>query len=137
MSLMVEISNDAANPVQSHGPAIWLPHEAIGNVVTKTNTLILEHRDWLDNIRSEREQSRTTTTAESSLITAAPSLEARYGRRQAEILPDCSAFTSSLASQLSSVSSTCEIRITSLSSALLNAESAFASVQLSAAIALR
>lgn len=140
MSLFGKVNNDGSNsPVQSKGPAIILPAEAIGNVVTKTNTLILEHRDWLANLPQRKERIKRQADAISpprSLITPAPSLNhSALKPRQNLVLPECnsvssSAFSAGFGAGAASAS-------TQLQSLVLSAQSAFASAQLSAAIALR
>jgi hypothetical protein len=44
--------------VQELGPAIFIPSQAIGNVVARTNDLLASHREWLNSLpqRVEREQ---------------------------------------------------------------------------------
>ncbi|KAK0115679.1 hypothetical protein ONS95_000053 [Cadophora gregata] len=53
MSLLLNEPEDASdsNPyVHKAGPAILLPGEAIGNIVTRANNLISDHREWLANL---------------------------------------------------------------------------------------
>lgn len=143
MSLFDEFNKDESNsPVQSKGPAVLLPAEAIGNVVTKTNTLILEHRDWLANLPRRKERIKRQSDEISpprSLITPAPSLKHSainpFVPRQNLVLPECNSISSSAFS--AGVIAGAASASTQLQSSILSAQSAFASAQLSAAIALR
>jgi hypothetical protein len=153
MSLLGEVIQDGSNsPTQSKGPAILLPHEALGNVVAKTNNLLLEHRDWLANLPQRKERIKQKADAvvpPSSLITPPPSLDRQLGTRQLAVLPECNSISASaslagassasaqFSVSLSSVSSTCSVTSASLQAALVSAQGAFASAQLSAAAALR
>jgi hypothetical protein len=150
MSLLGQVDyHGTDSPVQSKGPTVLLPHEAIGNVVTKTNNLLMEHRDWLANLPQRKERIKQQANAvvpPASLITPPPSsINHGLQARQNLILPECSSISSSaslagaasassqFAISLAAASST----ITSLQGALVSAQSAFASAQLSAAVALR
>jgi hypothetical protein len=44
-------SNSGGNVhVQSLGPAVLVPSQAIGNVVARTNDLLAGHREWLNSL---------------------------------------------------------------------------------------
>jgi hypothetical protein len=137
--------------VQSAGPAI-------GNVVTRTNSLLSEHRDWLASPPQRKNKNRgvnidTISPPPKSLITPAPDLSQRLDvwRRQnlVQPLPECSGLVSAASSSaalaasrnvsvtLSSVASTCAATILSLQLALLAAQSSLSSVKASALSALR
>ncbi|CZR68350.1 uncharacterized protein PAC_18249 [Phialocephala subalpina] len=141
--------------VQSRGPAILLPAEAIGNVVTKTNILINSHRDFLANL-DQRDVDTTRTTV--SVITPPPSLNPREASPLPQlsngVLPECGPAVSSaqnagaasvaiLTSSLASVSSTGAASIATLQGllqsaniALTSATNARNSIQSSASLAI-
>ncbi|KUJ24681.1 uncharacterized protein LY89DRAFT_776748 [Mollisia scopiformis] len=148
------IDDEPSSVIQSKGPAILLPAEAIGNVVTKTNILISSHRDFLTNLP---QGDVDITTPAQSLITPPPSLNPRYASPLPQIigvLPECSSAVSSassvgaasvasLSSSLISVSSTFSQSIASLNavvqsanSASSSANSALLSVRISASSAI-
>jgi hypothetical protein len=92
---------------------------------------------------------RNAVVPPSSLITPPPSLDRQLGTRQLAVLPECNSISASaslagassasaqFSVSLSSVSSTCSVTSASLQAALVSAQGAFASAQLSAAAALR
>src|SRR4051794_6176108 len=73
---------DAQNgvEVQSLGPAILAPAEALHNLVEKSNELISEHRHWLAIFPRDTESSTISSTPRTSdpqIPTSPPSLKVR------------------------------------------------------------
>ncbi|KAK2625487.1 hypothetical protein QTJ16_004799 [Diplocarpon rosae] len=123
------------------------PAQAIGNIVSRTNELILDHREWLANLplRNQASTSITHTRPSSSLITPPPSFDRRIVGPSP--LPDppglrsqCSSLVASASAaatvSLASASSTAAASIASLQAALSAANVSLSSVKASAAQAL-
>ncbi|CAL3972309.1 hypothetical protein PZA11_004543 [Diplocarpon coronariae] len=156
MSTLFDDPDDGpASP--SHGQSKILaatqlsPAQAIGDIVSRTNELILDHREWLANLplRNQASTSLTPTRPSSSLITPPPS----FNRRIAGPSPlpdprglpsDCSSFVASASAaasaqcvvSLGSASNIAAASIASLQAALSAANASLNSVKASAAQAL-
>ena len=66
MSLLPDEPEDGpdSNPyVHSAGPAILLPADAIGNIVSRTNKLISDHREWLANLPLQNKKDKRQIVA--------------------------------------------------------------------------
>jgi hypothetical protein len=58
--------------VESLGPAILVPSQAIGNVVARTNGLLAGHREWLDSLpqRNEHQSQNKARDVPASMSTS-------------------------------------------------------------------
>ncbi|KAG4427357.1 hypothetical protein IFR05_017160 [Cadophora sp. M221] len=152
-----EDGSDASPYVNSAGPAILLPAEAIGNIVSRANNLISDHRDWLANLPLQKEEAKRQIFAvpQSSLSAPISSLNDRIAGpsplpspEAIGIFPPANSFLTTLSSGLATsspsqvtasqaqASAVASASIASLQSALNSANIALASARQSASIAL-
>ncbi|PVH72244.1 hypothetical protein DL98DRAFT_576926 [Cadophora sp. DSE1049] len=167
MSLLPDEPEDGSdsNPyVHKAGPAILLPAEAIGNIVSRANELISDHREWLANLPLQRqEEKRQIFTAPQPSATPISSLNDQIAGpsplpspEAIGILPPANSLTtisvttisnggtitaslaipSPVTASLPAGSAAASASIASLQAALNSANSALASARLSASIAL-
>lgn len=154
-----EDGSDANPYVHSAGPAILLPAEAIGNIVSRANDLISDHREWLANLPLQKEEAKRQIFAvpQPSFSTPISSLNGQIvgpsplpSPEAIGIFPPANSLLSSLSSGVvtsspspsqvtasqAQASAVASASIASLQSALSSANIALASARLSASIAL-
>ncbi|KAE9369047.1 hypothetical protein N431DRAFT_547824 [Stipitochalara longipes BDJ] len=128
------LSLDPNVQIQELGPAILVPSHAIGNVVARTNDLLVGQREWLKGLpqQDDRVQHQNKVRdAPASLITPSPTLYKRFPQPQAAILPECSGFVASASASGSNIgfASASAQFVISLSSVSSTASATIASLQ--------